>query len=646
MKLKGVNPIVQHIEKIVLAITALILLAVISLQFVSQPNAVSVGSKEVAPDQIYNELESTANSLQSQISDRNPSLPDIQEVNLIDRYASALDTSADSASQLPIALGTGVDIASVLDTDIVTIATTVGSIEAMPVPATTTPLVASNWGTLDPYAITQVPQYADFVPAAQPFDIASVTIEAEFSGTDLRAVLEGNDEFPGVPRLFWVSTGMAVMGLDVERQQLLADGSWGSSESITPPPSTPMPSNAVTKDDGLVRLNTIIASAQDAAGPVMRPMPLPTISGPEWQPPSSAADAAALGLTEEQRLQRQVARLSAEVERLSNPSSRPSTRTTNTNPRSGRDPRAGGGTRPTGQRPTNRGNPNDARIEALQRQLDQARTALERLGVETDDARPSTDLLDQEFVQLWAHDLGIEPGATYRYRTRVILNNPYFRKGPYLDEEDSAQQALTIEPFATGEWSSWSEPVGVGAKQFYFVTEASQPVVGEQLPQARVELYSMYYGFYRRSSMTITPGQPIVADMRISGDLLLIDTQAIEPGSVAQYIEQLSADDPDAALPVGLTEAPDRLSVDLQTYMVQIASDPLGTPASETEQSLFLTFRRPDGTLDTRMPSMDRSSPLYSQAQSSATKASRAQLRAPGQPAMSEAVQFFLRTEP
>jgi hypothetical protein len=78
MKLKGVNPIAQHIEKVVLGLTVLIFLAVISMQFVTSPNNVKAGSRDVAPDQIYNELASTANALQSQISDTSPSLPQVQ----------------------------------------------------------------------------------------------------------------------------------------------------------------------------------------------------------------------------------------------------------------------------------------------------------------------------------------------------------------------------------------------------------------------------------------------------------------------------------------------------------------------------------------------------------------------------------------
>jgi len=652
MKLKGVNPIVQHIEKLVLGLTALALLAVISMQFVSQSNQIDTGTRKVNPDQIYNELESKANALQSQLSDQSPSLPDIQPVNLVESYNRAFESSGDSIMQLASSLGTGTDIASLLGTEIDVVKTDFGPIESMRVPQTSTPIAASSWATLDPYAVLEVPQYADFVPSAQPFDFSSVSIEADFSGTALRDVLEGKGDHPGIPRNFWISTGMAVMGLDVERQELQADGSWSASQPITTPPSTPLPTNAVSKDDALVRLNQIIASAQDVAGEVMRPAFPPTISGPDWQPPSDSIDSADLGLSETQLLQRKLTRYTAEVDRLKNPTRTAPTRTTSTGGRGGR----GGKTSNQDPGPSNTSTSssndrNKLKIERLEKQIEDIKSDLDRLGVDAADADTSSaslNILDQEFIQLWAHDLGAQPGKTYRYRTRAVLNNPYFRKGPYLDESDDTQQALTIEPFARGDWSNWSNPVDVGAKEFFFVTEASSPIAGATPPQARVELYSMYYGYYRRSSLNINPGESLLADLRISGDLFMFDTETIKPDAVNTYIADVNQNTADPTLPDGVTEAPSRLSINLGAFLLGVTPDPI-VPANAQEgdaPATTLLFRLPDGSISHRSPANDRNSQIYSQAQSSATKASRATLRPAGQPASSEAADLFQKTEP
>lgn len=645
MKLKGVNPLTQHIEKVVLGLAVLIFLAVISLQFVGHSNTVKVDSRDVAPDQIYNELATTARSLQSQISDRSPALPEVKPVDLVARYNQAFESSVDSTPKLASSLGNGIDVASQLGITITEDrGPTTGDVAAMPVPATSTPIVSTTWGTLDPYAVLQVPAYADIVPSAQPFDFPSVSIEAEFSGIELRNVLEGNDGYPGVPRLFWVSTGMAVMGMDVERQQLLADGSWSASQPITPPPGSATPTNAVNKNDGLARLITIIERAQDAAPMVMRPMFPPTISGPEWKAPSESQSNNAITLSEEEQAQRKLARLTAEVQRLkAPPSGRPggSARPT-------RDQRGGTANRPAGRPPSRNtsNNANDQRIDRLEKQIEDTREELERLGVNTDIDQGPVDILDQQFIQLWSHDLGVQPGATYRYRTRVILNNPYFRKGPYLDEEDSTQQALTVEPFSTGDWSDWSEPIDVGNKEFFFVTDASQPVVGADLPQARVELYTMYYGYYRRSSMTINEGQPLLTDMRVSSDLFMFDTGLIQADDAADYIQELNQGAENIDRPEGLLDTPDRLSINLNAFMIQVMNDPIVQPTEQDPQSLRLTFRLSDGSLITRVPAEDRASALYEQAQSSSTMASRSQLRPTGQPAISPAAELFKTAQP
>jgi len=652
MKLKGVNPIAQHIEKAVLGLTALVFLAVISMQFVVEPNKVSTGNREVSPDQIYNDLASTANALQSQISDLSPGLPEVQPVDLLSRYNNAFTTDNQSVTELASALGTGFDAAKQLGIGDFTPTgdKLQGDIEALTVPATSTPLASSTWGTLDPYAILEVPEYADFVPAAQPFDFPTVSIEADFSGTTLNNILEGNDGYSGVPRLFWKSTGMAIMGLEVQRQERQADGSWSNSQTITPPPGTPLPTNAVTKDDGLVRLNNIIASAQEVADEVMRPMYPPTISGPAWLPPSELLDSSDLGLTETQQLQRRLTRLNSQIDGLRNPAS---TRQTTT-----RDPAGGGGGKTTSRDPgsdPNIGSPrssssrNRDKIEKLEEQIEAIKEDLERLGVDAQDALTdsATDILSQEFIQLWAHDMGVEPGATYRYRTRAVLNNPYFRKGPYLDETDDAQQALTVEPFASGDWSDWSDPVDVGAKEFFFVTEATQPITGADLPKAKVELYSMYYGYYRRSSMTIEPGQSLLANLRVSGDLVIMDTAEIDAEDTAKYIQdQIDGTNTDSQLPDGITDAPDRLSINLGAHLLQIASDPVFAAQNPGNASSNLIFRLLDGSLEHRDSASAKASQLYAQAQSSSAKASRSQLRPTGQPAKSEAAELFMTAEP
>ena len=104
MKLKGVNPIEQHIEKIVLMVMLVLLLAVLAMQFVSRPNDIDVGDRSVSPDQVYTVLEGEASRLDGQLKNQNPSLPEINEVDLVQRYNDAFANASGGRVELTAAL--------------------------------------------------------------------------------------------------------------------------------------------------------------------------------------------------------------------------------------------------------------------------------------------------------------------------------------------------------------------------------------------------------------------------------------------------------------------------------------------------------------------------------------------------------------
>jgi len=644
MKIKGVHPVEQHFEKGVLALCVIGLLAAVALQFLGTPNQVDASGREVPPDQIYTVVADQASALQSQITDRSPSLPEVGEVDLLARYDAALGENR-GRTELPAPLGRGVEIASLFEFEIDTASGDVGPIAALRVPAPTTPIPASNWATLDPFAIAEVPAFGDIVPGAQPYDFASVTVESEFSGTALRDALEGRDGAGGVPRTFWASTGMAVMALEAQRQRLLPDGSWGEPEPITRSPGAADPLSAVSPDDGLARLNETIANANRAADAVRRPEFPPTIAGAPWQPPSERAESGA-ELTEEERLTRRLARLEREVERLrAGPGAATPTRTASRGTRGGATRGTRGSARqPTRSTPAPGASRSGDRAQILEREIEQIRERLDELGVETDDAGDPgflAPLLDQDRVQLWTHDLGAEPGATYRYRTRVVVNNPYFRKGPYLDEANAEEQALTRDPFTRGDWSAWSEPVRVGDKNLYFVDSATPPTPDGAPASARIELYTMYYGHYRRRSQSISPGDELIHQAAVSDTLVLIDPELADPAQVARYIESGAADD---SPPEGVLAGRRDLRLSLGTILLEVMPDPL---APDPGTGVALLFRLADGTIDRRIAGADTASALYERVSDSASIGARATLRPPGaSPARSPAAELFEPAEP
>lgn len=659
MKLKGVNPLEQHIEKIVLGLMLVVLLAVIAMQFVTHPNSIKDGTRTIAPDQVYTALESQANQLQSQLTDQNPSLPEVKSVDLVARYNRAFESTEDGRTQLSSALGQGVSIALAMGASVGEIVPQgEGSVSALAVPQTSTPVAASQWATLDPYALLEVPEYADFVPSQQPYDFVSVTVEANFSGKDLQAALNGAGGGNAIPRRFWSATGLAIMGFEAERQKLMPDGSWGEATPIVTPPYTPIPTRAIGPGAGLQDLTGLVTKAAQAREDVARPMFPPTIAGMVWEPPSdrvAVADesqSAKLG-----RIRRQLDRARSDLERLTNaPGAAPAGR-----------PGGGGGktvrdrTQPTTTAPS-RGTQEKVqrlrdRIKELEDQLkelggeDQATTTGRTGRTSRSDVR---SVLEEESVELWAHDMGVEAGATYRYHTRVVVNNPLFRKGAELDPDDPEQQALTASPFARGAWSEWSSPVVAGAKEYFFVTGAERDGgMGDTGPKATVELYQMFYGHYRKSTLSVSPGDDLAGTIRISGNLLSFDTSVLKVADAAKAVEGLLSPTDSAstgsggtttALPAGISELSSRLTIDLGVYMLDVYP---GQASTETVLGqkvipMRVVLRDRQGNVIVRSDVQDKSSASYALASASASASTDTPLRLPGsEPAKSPAADLF-----
>ncbi len=647
MKLKGVNPIEQHIEKIVLGIVMILLLAVLSMQFVTRPNDIDVGNRKVAPDQVYAVLEGQANQLQSQLTDLNPALPDFKSVDLVERYNQAFESASGGAIKLSSALGRGVDVVGASDggawaaPEIAT-----GPIEALRVPVTSKPVAASLWATLDPFVPAVVPEYEQFIPATQPFDFPSVTIEAVFNGKDLEAALLGKGESQtAIPRRFWSVTGLAILGFEAQRQELMSDGSWGNAEPIVTPPHTPMPTNALDQEAGLLDLAALVTTAAGVVDEVARPTFPPTIAGEPWSPPSErVASGSYSESTRISRLTRQLDRARAELDRLNNaPAGNP-------------PPSPKGRTRdPLPLIP----NTNARDRDRLEKRIKDIEDQLKELGVDTASTGKSrrtrtsrTDIrsvLEEEAVDLWAHDLGVKPGATYRYRTRVVVNNPLFRKSSELDPDDAAQQALTQDPFARGAWSDWSDPVVVGAREYFFVTGAEADTgLGATAPKATVELYKMFYGHYRRSTFSASPGDELAGSVRMSGELLHFDQTVIDPDEAAQVVVRLNENEENVDLPEGVTVLSNRMRINLGVFVLDIYA---GQSVQETGlgQSVVpmqIVLRDATGSVIVRSDLRDESSPAYALASQSAASASSNPLRAPGESPISPAAALFERAEP
>ena len=92
-------------------------------------------------------------------------------------------------------------------------------------------------------------------------------------------------------------------------------------------------------------------------------------------------------------------------------------------------------------------------------------------------------LLDNAAVKLYAHDLTVAPGAEYRYRMRVVVNNPLYGR----NLQDS-QRALAEQSLITGQWSDWTQAIDVDPNEFFVVTSAEPRSEINPSPKASAEM--------------------------------------------------------------------------------------------------------------------------------------------------------------
>ena len=107
---------------------------------------------------------------------------------------------------------------------------------------------------------------------------------------------------------------------------------------------------------------------------------------------------------------------------------------------------------------------------------------------------------------LWFHDDSVEPGKTYRYRTRVKLWNRYVGKRAVLrDPSDAGNTVLA------GEWSLPSTPITVAPKTHFFVT--GEGGYGTEGQSARVDVFVWHAGDWYKENFVVQIGD-VVGDVR------------------------------------------------------------------------------------------------------------------------------------
>jgi hypothetical protein len=146
--------------------------------------------------------------------------------------------------------------------------------------------------------------------------------------------------------------------------------------------------------------------------------------------------------------------------------------------------------------------------DVLDRQIEKLRKELEELGValqQQDAAAAPVDPMQQDELVIWAHDLDVQPGRTYRYRFIVKVCNPFFGRKPLLTKE---QQHYAEELTIASQTSEWSEPVEAQPPLVDFVMKAWPPS-DANAGRATLQVFKFEDGRWWKEDFTAYPGDLI-----------------------------------------------------------------------------------------------------------------------------------------
>ena len=147
-------------------------------------------------------------------------------------------------------------------------------------------------------------------------------------------------------------------------------------------------------------------------------------------------------------------------------------------------------------------------LKKVQREIDRIR---KELPDEPDDVTPIVEGLDESAILVWAHDLTVKTGETYRYRATINVYNPFFGKRRNLSSD---QEYLADSFIIASAASEWSNKITVDSRLQLYITRASAP--GQSggsgslgLGLATAEVFRYYDGREWMETFKVQPGEHI-----------------------------------------------------------------------------------------------------------------------------------------
>jgi hypothetical protein len=570
MKVKGINVFEQHLEKMVLGGALLIALGIVGWHVVSTPKA-KVGPNEVAFPEVDAALDRKAKQIATKLEGTGSiELPAEDQIKLaessfeerrgkaVSPVGSLARTSPSFNAMLVKTGGAKADVwyyepkVPVLRMEGVQETADALTVEGAKEAAKASPAIAARFGS----------------EITQPKDVVWTTPVARIDLKKLRAELSASDASASPPRSaipgIWYQDRAYVLDVVFERREKRADGSWGEPAEVPVFASRDAEltfRGRIPNPDAMIRDEVFqLLGIDDNQEEILQPTFYETVNqafvSPELLMAASSGGDAAPGedagiIRRRMQLQTQLTEkrrradsLIADLNKLGGPWDDEKERKTEQERkeeerRRKEEERKSGGDTPGGRGPgggpggggsmSGKANANaDADAKEAKRKATERRSKTAQLRrVEADIAKlqaelgpgpdaggnkaaaaPVPTLASKDELLVWGHDLEVEPGSTYQYRSRIRAYNPFFARGNLLvdaQRDKGLAAACVMESPA----SDWSQEIRVSPSVRFFLTRANAGDGAMGLGSAQFEIFRLVDGKWRRAEMSVQPGERI-----------------------------------------------------------------------------------------------------------------------------------------
>ncbi|MCE9590560.1 MAG: hypothetical protein K8S99_08565 [Planctomycetes bacterium] len=535
MKIKNLNFVDKHIHKIILGVSLLFLALVVFLYVLGSPyKATLSGTKEaITPPDVIDAYNRAGDKLKVNINRTESLLPSMNIPSYTENFQTHTLRSPVGRPRFEVPFGMpGVD-PHILP-DIQPNQAIAYQIDTPPYPHDYA--VSTGFNVLAPRP--DQPQLNEamlkLIGNKQPRDFHYVSVGAFFDFDAWRNKLRSAPTEARIPEDWWRNY-LLITYLRLERQTLNpATEKWGPVEVIAALPGQPdysAVSENLTPDDAIRTVNAIRQSQSAIATPQF----VPTSGEQPWAPPLSEAALSEPAKRQVTALQQKINDVVARIQALESagtsgrrpptPAPAPPSGTGRTHPGmppgAGQPPPAGAGFGSLDGSAASRDNPaapppastpaepaaaptGNPQIDALRAELLKYRVELNRVNAAGNNFEGGAGGA-QNRVPIWAHDITVQPGKTYRYRIRPAVFNPLFQKREPAPEQRLKQmnKLSWVAEFPESDDTVWSKRVTIETDTRFFVVKANRPV------GVTVKVFRIFGGAWQWRDFNVAAGDSI-----------------------------------------------------------------------------------------------------------------------------------------